>query len=293
MLNDGLLASDSTHPATKLESHLAQPTLWLCLLWSDDVQKHLLELYGRQKLCSCPPSDRTVALVEDEEPDNILVLTTGTQSAQNLQSFFQRSGRRANVETAVKVAGATARHCIALHGKSNFLSGTSRGTDCDHECCIRADVVDYLQPFHPRCLSRFFPRVRTPCGRCAQVIVEGQETLHNDGKRTQTRPQPRPQKAPRKATQNPKRKPPPATHRKRQCFLCTEVRRVKIDSAKFLGEFATKDKMHLIMDAWEGQSNAAFCWWQGEIALATLVRGTEHFDYLRSTDSGQGRSCKA
>ena len=27
VLNDGLLASDSTHPATKLESHLAQPTL--------------------------------------------------------------------------------------------------------------------------------------------------------------------------------------------------------------------------------------------------------------------------
>ena len=27
VLNDGLLASDSTHPATKLETHLAQPTL--------------------------------------------------------------------------------------------------------------------------------------------------------------------------------------------------------------------------------------------------------------------------
>ena len=31
----------------------------------------------------------------------------------------------------------------------------------------------------------FFPRVRTPCGRCAQVIIEGRETLHDDEVRHQ------------------------------------------------------------------------------------------------------------
>ena len=73
--------------------------------------------------------------------DSILVLTTRTLSAQHLQGFFQQSGRRANAETAVKVAGATAKRCIALHGKSNFLSGTSRSADFDHECYTRANVA--------------------------------------------------------------------------------------------------------------------------------------------------------
>ena len=65
----------------------------------------------------------------DRETDNVLALTTRTQSAQHLQGFFQQSGRRANAETAVKVAGATAKHCVVAHGKSTFLSGTSRGND--------------------------------------------------------------------------------------------------------------------------------------------------------------------
>ena len=77
----------------------------------------------------------------EKDADNILVLTTRTNSAQHLQGFFKQSGRRANAETAVKVAGATAKHCIVLHGRSNFLSGTSGGTDLDHECYTRANVA--------------------------------------------------------------------------------------------------------------------------------------------------------
>ena len=79
----------------------------------------------------------------DRETDNVLALTTRTYSAQRLQGFFQQSGRRANAETAVKVAGATAKHCVVLHGKSTFLSGTctSRGDDYDHECYTRANVA--------------------------------------------------------------------------------------------------------------------------------------------------------
>ena len=97
-----------------------------------------------------PPPDATNAAyrqierwlpMSDRESDSILVLTTRTLSAQHLQGFFQQSGRRANAETAVKVAGATAKHCIVLHGKSNFLSSTSRGTDFDHECYTRANVA--------------------------------------------------------------------------------------------------------------------------------------------------------
>ena len=77
----------------------------------------------------------------DRETDSVLALTTRTLSAQHLQGFFKQSGRRANGETAVKVAGATAKHCIVLHGQSNFLSGTSRSTDFDHECYTRANVA--------------------------------------------------------------------------------------------------------------------------------------------------------
>ena len=64
----------------------------------------------------------------------------GRTSAQSLQSSFQQSRRRANAETAVKVAGATAGHCIVLH-RSNFLSGNSRCTDFDHECYACANVA--------------------------------------------------------------------------------------------------------------------------------------------------------
>ena len=77
----------------------------------------------------------------DRETDSVLALTTRTLGAQHLQGFFQQSGRRANAETAVKVAGATAKHCVVLHGKSTFLSGTSRSNDFDHECYTRANVA--------------------------------------------------------------------------------------------------------------------------------------------------------
>ena len=79
-----------------------------------------------------PESTRAVYLqieswlaVQAEEPDNVLVLTTRKDSATSLRSFCHQSRRNTNVETAVKVAGATAKHCIVLHGQSSFLSGHS------------------------------------------------------------------------------------------------------------------------------------------------------------------------
>ena len=73
--------------------------------------------------------------MQDRETDSVLVLTARTLSAQHLQGFFQQSGRLANA------AGATAKHCVVLHGKSTFLSGTARGNDVDHECYTRANVA--------------------------------------------------------------------------------------------------------------------------------------------------------
>ena len=56
--------------------------------------------------------------IPDRETESVLALTTRTLSAQHLQGFFKQSGRRAN-----------------------FLSGTSRSTDFDHECYTRANVA--------------------------------------------------------------------------------------------------------------------------------------------------------
>ena len=46
-----------------------------------------------------------------------------------------------NAETAVKAAGATARHCIVIHGQSTFLSGEGQNLDFDQECFTRANVA--------------------------------------------------------------------------------------------------------------------------------------------------------
>ena len=95
-----------------------------------------------------PESTRAVYLqieswlpVTDEEQDNILVLTTRKESATSLRSFCHQSRRNTNVETAVKVAGASAKHCIVLHGNSSFLSGHSNNSDFDKECYTRANVA--------------------------------------------------------------------------------------------------------------------------------------------------------
>ena len=105
---------------------------------------------NREAARADPPPEATGAVyrqiehwlpVEDEERDNILVLTTRKDSAQSLRCFCQQSRRRTNVKTAVKVAGATARHCIVLHGQSSFLSGHSNQSNFDQECYTRANVA--------------------------------------------------------------------------------------------------------------------------------------------------------
>ena len=73
--------------------------------------------------------------------DGILALTTTREGAQNLRNYFTIVGTKANAETAVKVAGATAKHCIVIHGESTFLSGEGRNLDYDQECFTRANVA--------------------------------------------------------------------------------------------------------------------------------------------------------
>ena len=63
----------------------------------------------------------------------ILALTTARKGAQNLRNCFEIVWKTANAETAVKVAGATAKHCIVTHGVY-FLSGEGRNLDYDQEC---------------------------------------------------------------------------------------------------------------------------------------------------------------
>ena len=62
-----------------------------------------------------------------------LALTTTREAAQNLRNYFEIAWKTANAETAVKVAGATAQHCIVMHGESTFLSGEGRNLDYDQE----------------------------------------------------------------------------------------------------------------------------------------------------------------
>ena len=79
-----------------------------------------------------PNNDPTVRVyqhLEDQltkagsDTDDILALTTTREGATNLRNYFSIAGKKANAETAVKVAGATAKHCIVIHGVSTFLSG--------------------------------------------------------------------------------------------------------------------------------------------------------------------------
>ena len=76
-----------------------------------------------------PKNDPTVRVyqhIEDQltragsEADDILALTTTREGATNLRNYFTIAGKKANAETAVKVAGATAKHCIVIHGDSTF-----------------------------------------------------------------------------------------------------------------------------------------------------------------------------
>ena len=97
-----------------------------------------------------PKNDPTVRVyqhIEDQltkagsDADDILALTTTREGATNLRNYFSIADKKANAETAVKVAGAAAKRCIVIHGESTFLSGEGRNLDYDQECFTRANVA--------------------------------------------------------------------------------------------------------------------------------------------------------
>ena len=93
------------------------------------------------------PTVRVYQCLEDQlakagsATEDILALTTTREGATNLRNYFSIADKKANAETAVKVAGATAKHCIVIHGVSTFLSGEGRHLDYDQECFTRANVA--------------------------------------------------------------------------------------------------------------------------------------------------------
>ena len=125
------------HPGKRGQAHWAEVVQWI-------------HHDPREAARADPPPESTRAVylqieswlpVKEEEQDNILVLTTRKESAHSLRSSCHQSRRNTNVETAVKVAGATAKHCIVLHGQSSFLSGHSNRSDFDKECYTTTNVA--------------------------------------------------------------------------------------------------------------------------------------------------------
>ena len=109
---------------------------------------------------------------------------------------------------------------------------------------------------HAQTPSLFFPRVRTPCGRCAQVIIEGWETQHIDGgSKTQNQHQ-NSQQQPQNP--NPKQNKNQG-HNQRPPINVGSVSvrmwdRWEDELQNIKGpEFATKGKMHLIVGGCSGR----------------------------------------
>ena len=93
------------------------------------------------------PAVRVYQHLEDQlakagsDTEDILALTTTREGATNRRNYFSIADKKVNAETAVKVAGATTKHCIDIHGVSTFLSGEGRHLDNDQECFTRANVA--------------------------------------------------------------------------------------------------------------------------------------------------------
>ena len=100
----------------------------------------------QNKIPKMTPQFRCISTLKTNLPEQALKLMTSWPSqppegATNLRNCFYIAGKKANAETAVKVAGATAKHCIIIHGDSTFLSGEGRNLDFDQECFTRANVA--------------------------------------------------------------------------------------------------------------------------------------------------------
>ena len=132
------------------------------------------------------PTVRVYQHLEDElcragaGNDAILALTTTREGAQNLRNYFDITGEKANAETSVKVAGATAKHCIVIHGQSTFLSGAGQNTDFDQECFTRANVA-YSHATNLTILACPLNMQGMPGAvQALAALLRGVQTIHTD-----------------------------------------------------------------------------------------------------------------
>ena len=104
------------------------------------------------------------------DTDDILALTTTREGATSLRNYFTIADKKASAETAVKVAGATAKHCIVIHGVSTFLSGEGHNLDCDQECFTLANVAYSHRPYHPSLSAEHARDASRSLGRILRLL---------------------------------------------------------------------------------------------------------------------------
>ena len=98
--------------------------------------------------------------------------------------------------TELRTSHSTLRN--ALHMWWSALQGASKTLPV---CSTAAST----QVYRPTVLVLFFPRVRTPCGHGAQVIVEGREEQSDGGEKNKET-----QHNPKQTTQSPQAESPPS-----------------------------------------------------------------------------------
>ena len=81
-------------------------------------------------LCECINISKTNSPKQEPTPTTSWPLQP-PEGAPNLRNYFTIANKKADAETAVKVAGATAKHCIVIHGVSTFLSGEGHNLEND------------------------------------------------------------------------------------------------------------------------------------------------------------------
>ena len=97
------------------------------------------------------PTVRVYQHLEDKlakaraDTDDILALTAAREGATNLRNYFSIAGKKTNAETAVKVAGATAKHCeklrvATLHGRLPTSPGSLAHNRLSHTRPVRYET---------------------------------------------------------------------------------------------------------------------------------------------------------
>ena len=100
----------------------------------------------QNKIPKMTPQFGCISILKTNLPEQALKLMTSwlsqpPEKGPRIYAIISPLPVRRRMQTAVKVAGATAKHCIVIHGDSTFLSGEGRNLDYDQECFTRANVA--------------------------------------------------------------------------------------------------------------------------------------------------------